>query len=1334
MKPNRLVYLLSYIWALAILLAGLDMAKGNPFASCLTVTNGSVQFYLNEGGGTVTVTYEDGSTNSVLNGQTTMAAGAYSFNLTDNSVTHTSYAITCFKTGTGTPFQISSDTNPYDVWHLPHGVDANKNPKNGANFGRIYVGESIPGGTGATYKAQGIYMLSPDLGTNLAPGGGTNVLAGGMFTVGATNSPYRLTVGPDDNVYVADFSTPNATVFAFDPTFSSFTNVVLNPVGENQGLAAGTHGDISEVFITGSLATSNLSVYTFDPALPLSRNAALFYVDSGGDDVYHVGSEGISLPGSYNNVYEYNIGGGPLPWTNPPDHGVNVGLPSFADSQIGSVTVEPNGYIVVEFNRSNFSDGDVQVYDTNFNLLYSSLQFINGANFDAFNNGTGYGYAGVRVSPDGQYLLTVSSAENINVCYLVDGIPDTTSLIKIATSPTTSFSRGCAFDAADNIIYVSDGQGLLRYYSLGYTSTCVTSNDYTGTNGTFSLTLPSARASLAVTAPTASQNYINNPTPGTPTSAAFAITLSTNTLSAPLTVNFTMAGTAANNVNYTLNLGTNADGVIIKANSVIFPAGTYMEGGNWTVNILVTPTATPLSGPTLTVTATLAGGQAYIPQEPLLGSMTILNTGPQQLVLSAITTANAMSRETPNDYAEFIVTRNGDLSQSYTVTNFTLTGTALFPADYTAGPQNVAFPPVNGNGAISISSGVNIFTNMIGNPVSRTNFNEPPTNVTIIVSLTNAVTGTNNTSQEGLAYTVTTASVTLTEYDNAFGNEIVLWSDSLTNPASSTNWTVTFDTPLLGTNTVLPVVLTNYTNGETTKDFSGTNDFGVYFGDPLANIGVEPSPFMEANGWTSVLFTTVNNYNGVVAGVNVLPQGVNFYGNYALRFDMYLNLYSFAAQDPYYSGVAARQFALWGINNRGTNCDWRPTYTVIAGNGPGKGSGATNWDGQWFAADAGTDSQTPADFDALSPTTFPNAGGSDLVDTHYYADTGLFKSPPFAAYENTHGTFGGQPVDQWVNVEADTLQNAALQKIETVTINHTPIFSSFTNVSMFTNGTVMLGYESPLPNAGDGSEFALYSHMRVVELAPYVLTTPASVIVTNGQTFTLTGSATYATAPLSNIWYAGAVPVQTNSAGSSNMIGSLTVTNVAAGAAYASVFADAAGRITNTANVEVITAPLTVTAFAGDTVKLAATASGPAAPTGYHWKIGGTNLVNSTHYAGVATATLMITNVTSTDAGTYTISATNAAGTVNPTVRLIINPTPQPLIGNASLSGTNVVMSFSTTDTSLAAKSFLLLSSPIVNGPYTTNTSAVITGANGSFQIVVPKTTNSAMFYQVVDN
>src|SRR5580698_2373751 len=104
--------------------------QASPYASGITVNAGTVSFYLNESGGNVTVTYEDGTTNASFDGFTTgtnVPAGQQSFSLNG----HNGYSISVSKVGNGIPSLISVDTNLYNCWPSPRGVDVNKNPKIG---------------------------------------------------------------------------------------------------------------------------------------------------------------------------------------------------------------------------------------------------------------------------------------------------------------------------------------------------------------------------------------------------------------------------------------------------------------------------------------------------------------------------------------------------------------------------------------------------------------------------------------------------------------------------------------------------------------------------------------------------------------------------------------------------------------------------------------------------------------------------------------------------------------------------------------------------------------------------------------------------------------------------------------------------------------------------------------------------------------------------------------------------------------------------------------------------------------------------------------------------
>jgi len=1321
------------------------LAQASPYASCLSNNAGNISFILNEGGGNVTVTYEDGTTNASYDGITTgtnLAVGAHSFALSG----HNGFSISVTKTGNGIPSLISEDTNQFSVWASPRGVDVNKNAKFGSLFGRTYIGNSAAGLPLASepsyyWKGKGLYALNADFTEAL--GQGTNAWATSTFNTGSANSPWRLRLAPDNTLIVNDLNAASAAIWQFAPDMSS-SNLLL----ANIGVSTNHANEWGTPYVTGTLAQGNLTLWVGDPNLQCPTLAA---------DPGLVVGPATTRGSSYNCVYRYDIGSGPLPWAGMPNYAYTMGLDGIANLRTES-DIGQDGKIIAGFGRANLSNPDIQILSPDgLTPLWDSwadsgetgtFDPWNGLNTAAGQVGT---YCGVRVSPDGRLFASVDTGNGITLANLTNGIPDDSTIYAVP-QPDTDFpggfpataahnayvgnARGMCWDAANNLLVCSSGQGLLRAFSLGASETCVTTNDASLTNGAFYVIVPSASATVVASTPTASQNY------GIPSPGVFTITLNQSTLSLPVQISFTMSGTAGYLTNYTLNLGTDGNGVTISSNSVTFPAGTYPGVGNWSVNVQIIPTATPVSGPTLTAIMTLRGGANNVLGTPHIGTVNIFNTGPQLLLLTNAVSGATMSRGIANDYAQFVITRWGDLSApAYTITNFTYLGTAVFPGDYAARAQAVTSIPLTpGQPGITINPGVVVITNAVGNPVAHGNLNLAPTNVTIIISLTNSATGTNATASNGQAYSANTSSVTLTEFDNTIGPEVVLWSNPLTNSLDSTNWTLTFAATNLAGFPVPPVVIPNYTNDETAIAAGGTNDFRVEFGKAVSSDSVSPSPAMSANGWTTALRMTVNKDGSVPSqtGVNLYPQGQNFAGNYALRFSMYLSIYSSAIDNPA-PGTYPREFALFGINHTGTNCNWRTAFSI--GANPGYAA-PTNADGVWFAMDAGWGSISPADFDAFTSPALPNSGVSlDYVSQNSQQNSGIFKSPPFASV-NLGSPRGGEPINQWVDVSVEVTKQTNV----TVYMDRAPVLPSFTLTNLtasgggnYTSGKVMLGYLDPVPDQSDNSAFVYYSNLRVVELSPYIYAQPLGLIVLNGANVSFTASGSYATAPITNTWYFAdtnlvpLVALQADTANATNLTSTLALNNVQVGTNILSVFNDVAGSVTSSVvSLEVITGPTNRTVNAGsNTVQFAVLASGFAAPT-YQWMTNGVKLVNGTHFAGVTTATLTITNVQLADAATYTVAVTNASGGLAPSATLTVLAS-SPTITTMSLVGTNAVMAFTTSNPFDNAGSFTLQSATIVQGPYV-NTAATLSGTNPTFQYTVPLGTNSTMFYRIKHN
>ncbi|PWU21212.1 MAG: hypothetical protein C5B50_02175 [Verrucomicrobia bacterium] len=1581
MRINSVPLIRSLIVATALTSISLTL-HAHPFASGITGTNGSgqVSFYMNETGAVVTVTFEDSST---LNmgylpaGPTNFSVGA-----------HTSWSISCFKPGNGTPTQISSDSNPNSIWANASGVAANKNPKIGALFGRLYMASSLTG-----EHAQGVYAMNADQSSVAFAGSpGTNTWPGSINS--NFKGPGRMRVAPDNTLMVADGKGvgDQNMIYAFAPDLSSAYPLL----GASRAAGAG------DVFGTpcavGSLAAGNLVLYVpqagtgagAPPATPGDTNAILGPLTAAGD---------------FNCVMRYNIGSGAggLPWTKRPDYSYSVGLNGIAQLR-PELDIEADGTIVAGFGRANLSNPDIQILapvqttngitgdpanraiiigaQSTTNWLYTSginPPFNSAPAADPWNGvNSGAGgavgtYAGVRVSPDGQFLASVDVLNGATIAYMNGRIPDDRTIFGISDAPSGGGnSRGMDWDAADNIWISSSGAGNLRCFSLGLTTTCVSSNDWTGTNGAFAVTFPGTHASLSVVNAIGTQNYVNNlVNAGTPVPAVVRITLNTSDLTAvgptliPIYLSGTSIGpsgqvtsfvvtnagsgytsaptvtvsggggngaaaTASINTtthvvssvniinpgngytslptvtisggggsgatagavmwntgkptNFLLNTSQTPNGVTILNNGVIFPGTAFSgsNGPNWNVDVQMIPTALPVSGPETAINFRIPSGTNFTAVPLLATTLSIINTGPQVLQLTAPSPGSlaGMNRGILHDMARFVITRLGDtngpgndainpiVQRSYTVTNINYyppasaaTPMAVLGTDYTAGVQNFNNAVLSdGSPGIVINPGVSTVPVAIGNPVKHTNTNLRRTNEAVVINLTNicnTVTtpgcNTNLLSSELLQYAVTTTAQTLNEFDNANGGETVLWSNPLTNAADSSNWTLVFaninqacgnysGTP------VLPLVRPNYNNDA--QDPSGA--YSAVFGEPVATeagtsgISVPQSAAMAANGWTTALRLSANKDPGNAgeAGLNLYPQGMRFEGNYALRFDMYLSLADFTVGQGASAGTFPREFAAFGINHRGTNANWRLDLNPRV---QGTGSYPINADGEWCCIDAGSGSITPADYDMfISPAfaqfnagtgvpiaqnipyntgTFTSQSASpsfspytnkelacfdftftNYVGTNYFANAGVpndqfsqnnnspttspspeqgvIKSPPFLGINS----LGGAPDNQWVDVSLELTRqtNLTLYVAQQPVMNSSiinPIFGTANPIAPF-GGVPMLGYLDPNKDITDFSAFVYYSNLRVVELSPFTPWTnqpPNLMVVTQGQSFTLSSAALFASNPLTNMWFfsntngptglngvqhcaengtiqllnGGAIVTNTFAAtnGTANLTQSLQT-----GTNYMSVWSDQAGSLTNfQAIVEVVWVNTNKTVNYGTTNTLAVVASGNSPPTAFQWMFAGTNLVASSHYLNVTTATLTLNQGTPADSGPYTCLVTcsktytnRANGSTYPVVAsnspaatLTVLPPPAPTNLVASVGGGNVTIHFTSADLSAPSSAFALLSTVALQfgsstnnslGAFTNYPGGVFTGSSGSFQVVVPQNPSEPdRYYRIED-
>jgi hypothetical protein len=481
-------------------------AYAHPYASGVTNENGTIQFILNENATSVTVTFDNGT---VTNNLGALAKGSNGFSLG----AHTNYAITAYKVGSGFT-QISSDSSNAVQFISPRGVGVNVNPQR-PNFGRIYVCSAWPAGVPAPdgtviagagngrQVQRGIYLINQDGSDSL--GQGTNALLGNIW-LGTTPrySPWRVFVGSDDSVYVADlagsytaglgatgdsYSPPGGGVWMAAPDFSSTTNLF------NTNLVGSVFDGVYGLYVTGSLAASNLVVTAGEWTLVGSTISGSF----------------LTPPAVWQYVYDSVTN--PIPIGNAPYGLMTVGLG--INGVLGDIALHPpTGYIYVIQDRTspagdsvgtgeaNNNNATLYVYDpTGTTNLWESG--IGGANIFPATYG-------IAVSPDGNWLACAAGFGVTIITHITNGIPDLSTMVTNNEDATLNTSgnlvnerRGVVFDLADNVITslpryntvsgdddpTAAAPAVVREYSLGYTSIATTSNDATATNGSFKLIL-----------------------------------------------------------------------------------------------------------------------------------------------------------------------------------------------------------------------------------------------------------------------------------------------------------------------------------------------------------------------------------------------------------------------------------------------------------------------------------------------------------------------------------------------------------------------------------------------------------------------------------------------------------------------------------------------------------------------------------------------------------------------------------------------------------------------------------------------------------------------------
>ncbi len=278
----------------------------------------------------------------------------------------------------------------------------------------------------------------------------------------------------------------------------------------------------------------------------------------------------------------------------------------------------------------------------------------------------------------------------------------------------------------------------------------------------------------------------------------------------------------------------------------------------------------------------------------------------------------------------------------------------------------------------------------------------------------------------------------------------VVFSDNFeTNSAA--NWNLFW-----GTTNGVPDYTVNWA-----YDYGGVN----YTFNGFTNL--IPAAPNSPDGSTRAVKFTVNNNDAVaaLAAVNIYPKNFSVSGNFALKFDLWINYPGNVGGTG--TGVAgSTQHALFGINHVGTNANWAaPTASAS--------------DGIWFAAAGeGGDSRDYRSY-------VGNLSGPQLDLTGNSASSGLVGTNHTAAvfqslFPATRFETAGAPGKNWVEIELRQTNNIILWLMDGT------IIAQRTNTSAFTSGNIMLGLMDVFPSiaAPARDSFVLFDNVRVENLAP----------------------------------------------------------------------------------------------------------------------------------------------------------------------------------------------------------------------------------------------------------
>ncbi|MCZ8356359.1 MAG: SBBP repeat-containing protein [Microcystis sp. LE19-388.1G] len=615
----------------------------------------------------------------------------------------------------------------------------------------------------------------------------------------------------DNNVYVTGYTTGslpgNINAGGSDAFVAKYNaNGTLNWVRQFGTSAADSANGIridssGNVYVTGDTSGG----------LPGNSN-------SGSSDAFVVGfdSDGNILNNIYSNNFETSAGS---EWSKTNRSTTPIGgrkfLGEFSNDTVSLTLNNPllnNNTVTVEFDLFIIRTWDGNVLGDNFTLTTSNGQTLVNTNFYFYNSNfdnsySQYGYWGTQSYPNsagqGNYSPGTGAVENNTLGYqFYYDFPIyryyTTDSVYHLTSTFTNTANTLTLNFTG-----SNLQGL--------------SDESWGIDNISVRVLDVPTITLAVSPASVTEDGTSN--------LIYTFTRTGSTTN-PLTVNFSIGGTATNGTDY-----------------ASIPAGVIFAANSATATVIVDPTPDTTAESNETVILTLATGTGYT-----IGTTTAVTGTITNVTLPTITLAVSPSSVTEDGTQNLIYTftRTGSTTNPLTV-NYSVAGTATNGTDYASIPTSVTF--VAGSATATV----------IVDPTPDTT---AESNETVILTL---ATGTGYTVGTTTAVTGTITNVTLPTITLAV-------SPSSVTEDGTQNLIYTFTRSGSTTN---PLTV-NYTVGGTATN--GTDyasiPAGVIFAanSATATVIVDPTPDTTAESNETVILTLATG-TGYTVGTTTAVTG-----------------------------------------------------------------------------------------------------------------------------------------------------------------------------------------------------------------------------------------------------------------------------------------------------------------------------------------------------------------------------------------------------------------------------------------------------------------------------